>query len=185
MITGAVAALAAGAVSFGMAIAPAGATALIGSPLCNRLAEPLCMTGSGVDGAAVVGEPNLSRGQDVELLRNTACGGAVTADCPFTPGLDLNNDFINDPIVTIENPSFGMNYRSNSAGTGVIEESGGGDGQLWVVAPAGLNGSILVNVFASDKLDTKDFYTPACTEGIGAQVALPAIDQGLNCQWSA
>lgn len=182
---GAAAALAAGAVSLGMALAPASAALApdnAGTQLCDNQTPRLCMSGFDGNFGVVKGFPvNPGAGQNVTLpLNSAACGGGfVTSDCPFTPGLDLNNTFNGDPIITIVNDANGMNFRSNSAGTGIVESSDPGDGQLWVI-----DGVKLVNVYASDKLNEVDHYKRACTMGSGVQVAITSSTfGGNNCQW--
>ena len=80
------------------------------------------------------------------------CGsGLVTASCPFTLGLGLNDLFEGDAIVTMTNNANGYFYDSSSSG---VIESSSGDGSLWVqVNPFSGGHAGLVNVVASDNFN--------------------------------
>jgi hypothetical protein len=148
--------------------------------------QALCMNGYDGDGAAVKGYPLTGgRPQTVDVTTDvTACGGPVTASCPFTPGLGLNNTYINKSIVTILNEANQFVYRSASNAVGIIE-SGAGNGLLWVQVGdlAGSHaGALLINVYASDQ---RGEAVVACTSGTGAPLTLEVLTShtGSNCEW--
>lgn len=177
-------ALAAAAISFGVAPVPASATPFTNVVLCDLEASPLCMSGFDGNGGAVKGEPiNPGQAQDVNVDVLSNCGGKVTNTCPFTEGLGLNKFFNGDSIVSITNRANGMTYRSDSQALKVVEVSGGGNGQVWVQAgdlTGSHPGAFLVNVYASDKLGAA---VEACTTGSGGQLFLEEQSVGSACQW--
>jgi hypothetical protein len=157
--------------------------------LCDSEATPLCMSGYDGSGGLVKGE-HYSPGaaQDAVATQNTTiCGssGLVTSDCPFTSGLNLNNMFKKSPILYISNFTNGKLYYADPSDNNLMREGSSGDD---FVQDGNLTGSgagaALIDVQATNALDSYGEYVVACTNGLGNAVEMIVPQDGvIDCAW--
>lgn len=156
--------------------------------LCDSEASPLCMSGYDGSGGLVKGNhysPGVA--QDAVATQNTTiCGsaGLVTSDCPFTSGLNLNNTFKKFPILFVGNFANSKLYYYDPSDN-LMREGSRGDDFVQDGDLTGPNaGAALVDVQATNALDSYNEYVVACTNGSGNAVELIVPQGGLiDCSW--
>jgi hypothetical protein len=156
--------------------------------LCDLESTPLCMNGFDGSGGLIKGfHYTPGDAQDVAVTQDTTiCGpkGEVTADCPFKPGLNLNNLNIGEPIVYINNYTNGKLYYADSSGN--LREGSVGDdfvlsGNLTGTDPE----SDLIDVQASNALSISNEWDEACTTGLGNPIVVKFHSPtDARCIWS-
>jgi hypothetical protein len=161
--------------------------------LQSQASTPLCADANGTSGDSITGK-SCSGGNNQIFSSNAdnICNGSnkVTDgtgnDCPFLPGLGLDQKYVGDPIVTIPNVHYGTIWQSTGVNTDIVQVNSGSM-TAWVIdgtCSVGF-GCSLVNVAASNTLNVNGNYESACSEGAGSALKLEDTPTANKCVWQA
>jgi hypothetical protein len=158
-----------------------------------------CMDADGAVGDTIVGDTScVSTGGSEHATTSAAivCTDHshsvdyVTADCPFTPGLNLNSDFAGS-IIEYGNMGDGVRWKSNFNGLDVLQASSTatGDPEEWVQVGNCADNNydcVFISVGASNALGLVNHYEGVCSGSTDFSNLKLEEDSGggaANCGW--
>jgi hypothetical protein len=162
-----------------------------GKELVSQASTPLCANADGTTGDKVIGAATPCGGGHNEIFSEVAdniCNGdnVVTQNCPFTVGLGLNATFKNWHIYKISNDFYGTLWWETFAPANILQETSG-DGVSWVQFSdcSSSGGCSLINIAASNALNSYGHYAAACSEGLNNALKLEDTPTASRCAWNS
>ena len=138
-----------------------------GKELVSQATSPLCAYGDGVVGDSTFGKDCVGSNAEIwSTVGSDICNNNhfVSANCPFTPGLNLNSYFLGDQIVYISNDHSNLVWRVDPS---IWQSSVLSTGTNFVLHGdcGGTSGCQIISVRDTNLLGQVNTYSGVCSEG--------------------